>query len=246
MLLRNYFICTRNLYRWLVISVFVMLTGCAESIDTTDIAGEIAQLPAVVKVFPDNYFDEGYSEEYLVSGFDDNGNEYVGTYRVQTGTVEIFNSQNAIPVSTTISYSLLDINNVPMTPPKEVELIEYFTADVPRRYLGSYNSDTALSLFVKGSLIDIPETIFSDTSGTLTNLEGSDSSLETITWAIADNGDDTFDISFIADHTDSAGGLISRETRTFVIGANGERRYWSLVAEIPALDNTLTFFGTIQ
>jgi hypothetical protein len=246
MLLQNYLNSRDHLYKWLVVSLLAITTGCAESLDTVDIADEIAQKPAVVKVFSDDYFDENYTEEYLISGFDESGSQYVGTYRIVTGAEEVFNGENAIPVSTTISYSLLDINNVPVTPPYEVELIEYFSSTLPRRYLGSYNTETSLTFNVQGNLIDIPETIFSGTTGTLTNLIGSDSSKENITWAISDNGDDTFDISFIAEHTDSSGALINRETRTFVIDSSGERLYWSLMAEVPLINNTLTFFGTIQ
>lgn len=226
-----------------VVAVTVLLVSCAESVTEAGQGAGTEQLPTTsVEVFPDGFFSAGYTENYAVTGIDDKGTEYAGTFKLTTGDEEVFNGIDAVPVISELSYAAV-INGMTVTP-ITIVLTEYFSVSLPRQYLGSINAYTALILTAQGPVNYIPETVVPDSSGIMASSVGSDSSQEDIDWFIQDNAGDSYILSFVLNHTDGAGGLINREVHTYTINETGDRLSWSLTAQVSSLSNTLRFSGT--
>ncbi len=227
-----------------IFMITVLLSACGEAVTTADQAGDLGAKEESVEValFPVKYFEPGYIEDYVITGVDNNNRKYSGTFQVSTGDEDVFNGVFAVPVSSTLIYSTI-INGIQVTP-ITITLTEYFSSSMPRQYLGSVNSNTSLILTVQDSAVDIPESVAADASGSMAGLIGSNASVELISWLVLNNEDGTFDIGYTYNNTDSAGDLIDLEVRTFTVDVSGERLSWSLVAELPYLNNTLSFSGT--
>ncbi len=239
--------CQKNfseLFKGVFITLFsVLLVSCGESVETVSRSNDVnsEQLIAKIALFPDGYFDAGYVENYAITGADDYGREYTGSYEIKTGVKDIFNGVEAIPVVSTLSYSTT-INNV-QTPPIVVALTQYYSVSLPRQYLGNINDRTALILTLQDQAIDMPGAVISGSSGVLAGLTGSNSMLETIGWSVFPGDRDTYRLAFDFTDTDSAGGLIIAEVQAFIIRSTGERLSWSMSSEIPSLNTTLRFSG---
>lgn len=226
-----------------VIGLAVLLMSCAQTTSETDSQGvDDQQLgTSSVNVFPDGFFSAGYVEKYSITGIDDRGTDYTGTFLTTTGAEEVFNGVSAVPVISTLSYTTV-INGV-QVPPITIVLTEYFSTSIPRQYLGSVNASTSLILNAQDPVVYIPEAVVPDASGDVVSSIGSDSSIEDIDWFMQGNADGTYDLSFVYNHTDSAGGLINHEVHTYVLNESGDRLSWSLTAQISSLNNTLRFSG---
>jgi len=233
-----------NLFKSIVITLLAtFLVSCGDTVETVDETSNInsEQLIAKVTMFPAGYFDSGYVENYVITGVDDYGRKYSGTFEVKTGVKDVFNGVEAIPVVSTLSYSTT-INNVQL-PPMSIVLTQYYSAGLPRQYLGNVNDNTSVIMTMQAQASDIPATVISSSSGTLADLVGSNSSFEIINWSVLPNDSDTYNMVFNFNDTDSAGGVINNEMQTFAISSTGERLSWSMVSEIPSLNNTLKFSG---
>ncbi len=224
----------------------VFLVSCGSSTGTTNVSASVNNGQRVEKVtmFPTGYFDPGYTENYVITGTDDSGHQYTGTYEVLTGVSDVFYGVPAIPVASTLSYTTI-INGVQVSP-IIIILTQYYSADLPRQYLGNVNNKTSLVLTLQGATSDIPAVVTSNSSGSLANLIGSDSSLETIDWSVSPAVNNTYNLVYAYNDTDSAGGLINNEIHTFVVNADGKRLSWKMVSEIPSLNSTLWFSGDRQ
>ena len=239
--------CQKNfpeIFRVILIPLFaIFLSSCSDAIDTSGASNDInsEQLIAKVSVFPAGYFDAGYVESYLITGTDDYGRKYTGSYEIRTDVNDIFNGVEATPVVSTLSYTTM-INNVQM-PPIVIVLRQYYSVSSPRQYLGSVNENTSLILTLRDLAVDAPAAVISNASGKLADLTASNAGFETIEWSVVSNDSDTYNLVFDFSDTDSAGGLLNREVQTFVISSTGERQAWSMVSEIPSLNNTLRFSG---
>ncbi len=221
----------------------MFLISCSDSVETVAASSDInsEQLIAKVAMFPTGYFDAGYVENYVISGSDDYGRKYTGTYEIKTAAEEVFNGVTAVPVVSILSYTTT-INNV-QAPPLVIALTQYYSATSPRQYLGNMNDNTSLILTLKNQAVDIPSSVINGSSGTIANLVASNASFETISWSINENNSNTYSLVFDFSDTDSAGGLLNKEVQNFVIDSTGERQSWSMVSEIPSLNNTLRFSG---
>lgn len=239
--------CQKNfpeIFKGVFVTLFaVFLVSCADTVETVNKSSDdnSEQLIAKVALFPAGYFNSGYVENYVITGTDDYGREYTGSYQIKTAVKDIFNGVEAIPVVSTLSYTTV-INNV-QSPPIVVSLTQYYSVTTPRQYLGNVNDRTSLILTLQNQAIDIPAMVISNSSGMLADLIGSNAMLETIGWSVSPNNSDTYSLSFDSTDTDSAGGLIIAEVQTFVISSSGERLFWSMTSEIPSLHTTLRFSG---
>jgi len=239
--------CQKNfaeISRSVFVALFaVFLVSCADTVETVNKSNDInsEQLIAKVALFPAEYFNSGYVENYVITGTDDYGREYTGSYQIKTGVKDIFNGVEAIPVVSTLFY-ITTINNV-QAPPIVVALTQYYSVTTPRQYLGNVNDRTSLILTLQDQAIDMPNMVISNSSGMLADLIGSNAMLETIGWSVSPNNSDAYSLSFDSTDTDSAGGLIIAEMQTFVISSSGERLSWSMTSEIPSLHTTLRFSG---
>jgi len=231
---------------FLVIFFAVALSSCADSTGTINESTAInnGQLPEKVVIFPTGFFDAGYKESYVVTGSDDFGRKYTGSYEVLTGAKDVFNGVDVIPVDSTLSYTTT-INGV-QTTPITIVLTQYYSATTPRQYIGNVNSNTSLVSTLLGAATDIPSLVTNNSSGQVARLVASDSSIETIDWSVSSNANGDYDLAYSYNDTDSAGGLITNEINTFVVNANGRRLSWTMTSEIPSLSNTLRFSGSRQ
>ena len=227
-----------------IVSFAVLLASCSNAVETANKLNDInsEQLITKVALFPSGYFNSGYVENYVITGTDDSGREYTGSYEIRTGVRDVFNGVEAVPVVSTLSYTTV-INNV-QAPPITVTLTQYYSPTSPRQYLGNVNDRASVILTLQGAAEDMPASVVSNSSGALANLIGSNSVLETIGWSMLPNADGTHSLAFDFIDTDSAGGLIISEVQTFVISSNGERLSWSMSSEIPSLNTTLRFSGS--
>lgn len=233
----------KSLYVFLLAA---FLVSCGSSTGTVNESTSVnnGQRVGKVTMFPAGFFDSGYIENYVITGTDDNGRQYTGTYEVLTGAREVFYGVTAIPVASTLSYTTI-INGVQALP-ITIVLTQYYSADLPHQYLGNVNNKTSLVLTLQGAANNIPTTVASNASGSLSNLIGSDSSLETIDWSVSPAVNNTYNLVYAYNDTDGAGGLINNEIHTFVVNADGKRLSWKMVSKIPSLNSTLRFSGDRQ
>jgi len=227
----------------LITLVAMLLVSCSDSVETVSASSDInsEQLIAKVAMFPTGYFKSGYVENYVITGTDDFGRKYTGTYEIRTAAKDVFNGVEAVPVVSILSYTTT-INNV-QAPSVVIALTQYYSATSPRQYLGNMNDNTSLILTLQDQAVDIPSAVINSSSGMLANLIASNASFETINWSINSNASNTYNLVFDFSDTDSAGGLLNKEVQSFVISSTGERRSWSMVSKIPSLNNTLRFSG---
>jgi hypothetical protein len=230
---------TRLKVLWFISAAF--LSACGQSDDGTAPAGDKSNklFSAVVEVFPANYFDEGYSELYTLIGHDSNGKNYTGTFEVRTGSAEIFNGSNAAPVQTTLSYTT-EVNEAQL-PPVTIVLTQYFSTGQPLQYLGSVNDRSAVITTPQGQLYDIPSLIAREQSAQYGVYQGSDASLESISWSAREIDADTYELEYRSLSTDSFGKILSDETQIFGMGPDGSRVYWKFSAYVSSLDITFNF-----
>ena len=224
----------------------IVLSSCTDSSVATNESTAVnnGQLVEQVAMFPAEYFDAGYKENYVVTGSDDFGRNYTGSYKILTGVKAIFNGVEVIPVDSILSYTA-NISGVETTP-VTITLTQYYSAAVPRQYIGSVNRNTSLVLSLQDEATDIPILAVSDSSGEAARLVASDSSIEKIDWSVSSNTDGTYDMTYSYNDTDSAGGLIANEVHTFVVNPDGQRLSWEMISDIPSLTNTVRFSGNRQ
>jgi len=226
----------------LYLLVIFMLGGLAACAQTTE-DNVAADTPSTsVNVFPTGFFEPGYTESYVISGVDQEARVYSGTFELATSEETIFNGEPAIPVSSTLSYSR-PVNGLTV-PPMVIVLTEYFTATVPRKYLGSENEDTSVIMIPVAPTVEIPSVVIADGSGTVGDFIGTDSSAESISWSINKTDDDVFQLSYYSEVTNSAGEIINSEAQTFSIDATGERQAWAFDAVLPGEAMTFSFTGS--
>lgn len=239
--------CQKNfpeIFKGVFVALFaVFLVSCADTVETVNKSNDVnsEQLIAKVAFFPSGYFDSGYVENYVITGTDDYGREYTGSYQIKTGVKDVFNGMESVPVVSTLSYTTT-INNVQL-PPIVVVLTQYYSVTSPRQYLGNVNNSTSLILTQQGLAADLPVSVISGSSGQVADLVASNASFEMINWSVLPNDSNTYNLVFDFNDTDSAGGLLNKETQEFVVSSTGERRSWSMVSAIPSLNNTLRFSG---
>jgi hypothetical protein len=215
----------------------VMLSGLAACAESTLDEELLDTEPALV--FPADFFTQGYTESYSVTGSSDTGLQYSGTYEVKTGAETVFNGVPSIPVTRTLEYST--ILNGQVTSPVSIVLTEYFTADEPRQYLGSEHESGLVTIAIDQP-VEIPEFATPGNFGSIGTYIGSDSSYESLSWSAAMSGDQYL-ISFTSLLTDSSGGMISDETQSFLIDIDGVRKAWEFTSILSNRNMTLTFTG---
>ncbi len=240
---------TINRIEWLKIVTTVMsliaLSGCTQSLSETSTVNAGARIFAsALQIFPDGYFVEGYTEVYALTGTDNKGKSYQGSFGVSTGAATIFNGENARPVVTNISYYTF-INNLP-TLPRQVELILYFSETIPRQFLGTLNSSTGVITIPQDTPTDIPDTLHSEQNDVLGNYLATDSSIESAIGSAIEINASTYELSFVTLVTDGAGNLLVDEMQTFGIDAAGQRLYWRYNAVLPGSNTELNFSGARQ
>lgn len=219
----------------------VMLSGlaaCAQTIEDT-VATETAS-PAV-NIFPASFFEPGYTESYVITGSDQAARVYSGTFELATSEQTIFNGEPAIPVSSTLTYSR-PINGQTVSPITFVST-EYFSVSIPRKYLGSENNKAVIMTPVSPPA-EIPEIVNAEGSGKVGEFVGTDASAESISWSMIKLDEDSFQISYFSEVTDSAGEIVNSEAQTFTVDATGERHAWAFDAVMPGDGITFSFSGT--
>jgi hypothetical protein len=220
----------------------VMLLGLAACAQTTEDTVSTETADTFVSIFPANFFEAGYTENYVITGSDQEGRIYTGTFELATSNVTMFNGEPAVPIGSTLTYSR-PINGVAVSPKISV-LTEYFSVSIPRKYLGSDKNDTAVIMTPVALPVEIPEVVNAEGSGKVGEFVGTDVSAESISWAINKLGDDLFQISYFSEVTNSAGEIINSEAQTFNIDATGERHAWALDAVMPGDGVSFSFSGT--
>ncbi len=233
----------KKLIRFVMIALYlagVLVTSACEQVP-----GSEQEFDSNVLLFPSGFFNAGYTETYAITGTNDNSdNVYTGSFTIQTGEQTVFDGISAIPVVTTLSYRTV-INNNP-TSAINIILTEYFSVETPRHYLGSQNSKSLVIRTAQEPVPDIPLQVFTTAMGQLGQFIGSDSSLESISWAVNELDAGHYQISINVLDTDSAGTMLSDETQTFTVTADGERTDWSLVSVVADLNTAFHFSGTRQ
>lgn len=215
----------------------VMLSGLAACAESTLDEELLDTEPALV--FPADFFTQGYTESYSVTGSSDTGSQFSGTYEVSTEDENVFNGVAAIPVVRTLAYSA--VINGQVTSPYSVTLTEYFTVTEPRQYLGSEH-ESGLVMTSIDQPVDIPGLVTPGTFGFIGTYIGSDSSQEDLSWS-AEKVGDQYLISFSSLFTDSSGGVLSDETQSFLIDIDGHRKAWEFTSFLSNQNVTLTFTG---
>lgn len=238
-----------NRTEWLKIFIIVMsliaLSGCTQGSSETSTVNAGARIFAdALQIFPDGYFVEGYNEVYALTGADNKGKIYQGSFSVSTGAANIFNGENARPVVTNISYYTF-INNLP-TSPRQVELTLYFSETIPKQLLGTLNSSTGVITTAQVAPTDIPDKVLTEQNGVLGSYLATDSSIESAIWSAIEINDSTYELSFATLVADDAGNLLVDEMQTFGVDVSGQRRYWRYNTVLPGSNTELNFSGVRQ
>jgi hypothetical protein len=220
----------------------VMLLGLAACAQTTEDTVTADAESFSVNVYPAGFFAAGYTENYVITGTDQEDRVYTGTFELATSEETVFNGEPAVPVSSTLSYSR-PINGIVVSP-KTFVLTEYFSTSIPHKYLGSENDDTAVIMTPVVPPVEIPAVVNAEGSGKVGDFIGTDTSAESINWSLNKIDDNDFQMSYFSEVTNGAGEIINSEAQTFDIDATGERHAWAFDAVLPADGVTFSFSGT--
>ncbi|MDT8282278.1 MAG: hypothetical protein RQ982_05620 [Gammaproteobacteria bacterium] len=228
----------------------IMLSGlaaCSQSsndVASTDAAtaANIASTATPVNIYPASFFEPGYTESYIITGSDQVARIYSGTFELVTSEQTLFNGEAAVPVTSTLSYTR-PINGVTV-PPITFVLTEYYSVATPRKYLGSVNNDTSVIMVPVASATDLPEVVDDEGSGIIGDFTGTDSTLESIAWSLNKLDDNTYQLTYFSQLSDSAGDIIGSEAETYGIDSTGERHTWALDTVLPGQGMAFSFAGT--
>lgn len=221
----------------------IALAGCSPGATDSSSQKNTANLfSKVVQTFPDNFFNQGYIEQYAVTGSDSNGKNYTGSFEIKTDAKTIFNGYDAIPVESTLSYTL--VREGASTSPIRIVLKQFYSTSTPVQYLGSQNASAGVITTPEAQLTDIPSLIAMAQSGLLGDYIGTDASVETISWSVSELDPDNYGLVFHNVGKDSSGSIFSDESQTFRVSPDGTRTGWKLKAVVPSLAVEFDFTGT--
>jgi hypothetical protein len=227
--------------------VLVSLASCSQSSGDAaatekSSATSIESVATPVNIYPANFFDPGYTESYVITGNDQVARIYSGTFELVTSEQTLFNGEVAVPVTSTLSYTR-PINGLTV-PPITLVITDYYSVNTPRRYLGSVNNDTSVIMLPVSSPLEMPVLVDADSSGVIGDFIGTDSTTESIAWSLNKLDDNTYQLSYFSQVSDSAGDIIDSEAETYGIDAKGERQTWALDAVLPGQGLAFSFAGT--
>lgn len=197
----------------LLVTLFI-LTACVDSGDSFNPTDP----DTVFTLFPSDYFDPGYLEDYELSGFNDNAIPQSGLFSIETQPPVIFDGEPAVPVFA--SMQVADVQaGLSLT-----TRTAYFSIDeIDRRYLGTSNLLFGSLTFFALSTSTIPATAKIGDSGEIGTYVDSLANENTRTWQLEDGGDGRAWLIFASTTRDFLGFRLSALEERYLIEPNGER-----------------------
>lgn len=213
--------------------ILLTLTNCGDDDDDDNVSAEIEY-----QLFPDGYFSAGFREEYSMTGISTSGVEFAGTHLQLTQSTTSFEGQQVNPVLSQSDWT--DTNGGAFS----IASLAYYSTDPNNRTLvGTEDFLTKVS-----STTSNPENIpvtaqigDSGQVGTFTDVFGS---VTTQTWELESADDGLAKVTWASETRDVLGTLVVEGHTGFVINQDGVRQSLSLLFDIKAFADPVTWVGT--
>jgi hypothetical protein len=189
------------------------------------------------QLFPDNYFTEGYTESYQLTGSDTGGGKYTGSLLLQTQVEDTFDGAPAIPMQFLLEFTETQTNAFLST-----SGFSYYSTDPSdRRLIGESFDDGTISMPTSTSAFPATATI--GDFGTIGSYSSSDGTTSSAAWRLenANNGQAYLVIAW--NYYDEFSNLDSTEEQQYLIQPDGTRLSIKLSLFIVSDTITVTFTG---
>lgn len=167
------------------------------------------------KLFPVGYFATGYHQDYLISGYDTEGNSYSGNYHVATEPDTYFDGDYSIPVTSTLNI------NSHFGGSEIMSISNYYSSQKYLRYLNGSENLISGEIDFAEYLYPLPQTAYIGDSGKLGQYISSSGKTVIQHWKLGNAGYDNARLTLTTSRYDAFGQLEDLFEKTFEINQYG-------------------------
>lgn len=191
------------------------------------------------QLFPAGYFSQGFREEYTITGTSPGGLMLQGTHLELTQAATAFNGQQSNPVR--IQNDWTDTNTNQMFSNGSTEY--YSTAANNKTVLGSQDLITSVVSIPSPTAV-IPQAAKIGESGTYATYSDGAGNVTTLTWSLQDAGNNQALLVWASETRDVNSVLLVEGNTSYVINTSGVRQSMTILFDVKALADPVSWVGT--
>jgi len=214
--------------------LFTFLSSCGSSDPQSPEPTEVS-----FQLFPNGYFSTGFREEYNMTGTSPGGLMLQGTHLELTQAATTFNGQQANPVR--IQNDWTDTNTSQMFSNGSTE---YYSTDAASKMLIGTQDLLTSTIGVPASMTVIPQTAKVGDSGTHATYTDNFGNTTTLTWTLQDAGNSQARLVWASETRDVNSVLLIEGNTSYVISENGTRQSMTILFDVKALADPVSWTGT--
>lgn len=214
--------------------LLALLTSCSGSDPQSPEPTEVS-----FQLFPAGYFVQGFREEYSIVGTSPGGLMLQGTHLELTQAATSFNGQQSNPVR--IQNDWTDTNTSQMFSNGSTEY--YSTVSDNRTLLGSQDLISSV-IGVPTSAGAIPQAARIGESATYATYSDGAGNVTTLTWALQDAGNNQALLVWASETRDANSTILIEGNTSYVINTNGMRQSMTILFDVKALADPVSWVGT--
>ncbi len=197
-----------------VLSIILFLMDCGGGGG----GGSSTSADTSFKLFPDDFFDAGYQESYLLTGSDTAGYTWEGSISEQADGITTFNGEQALSHESILSVTNKQTQEIIIS----ATITDYYSiSSSDRRWLGQITLPANITT-LPTSMNPFPQTAEIGDFGTVGSYYGSDGDTETITWQLKNANHGLAYYVMTSTYSDG-----SEEQTSYTIDQNGDRKAFS-------------------